>query len=619
MRRPRATAPAAPAVPAKGPATGTPRTRPAAFGPSAARVLRRLVSFRRLITGIAALGLTSILLNVCGPRLLGHTTDLIFSGTLGGDRRRGIDYHAVTVTLAVTLAVYAVSGLCWILQGRLTTRVIQHAVSALRQEAGTKLSRLPLSYFDRQQRGEVLARVTNDVDNLSQSLQQTLSQVTNSLLLVLGIIVMMMWISPLLAVIALVTVPLALLGALAVGRRAQPQFARQWQSTGELSAYVEEMYSGHALVRSSGRGPDAVREFGERNRALLLAGFRAQFLSGLTQPVMSFVNNVDYVLIAVVGGLRVASGTLSIGEVQAFIQYAWQFSGPLSQLAALGNVMQSGVASAERIFEFLDAPEETPDPPASTAPPQPRGRVTLENVSFGYEPGRPLLRGIDLDVPAGRTVAVVGSTGAGKTTLVNLLMRFYEVTGGRILIDGADAAAMTRHALRSHFGTVPQDTWLFAGTVADNIAYGVSRLVTREEIEAASRAAAADHFIRTLPDSYDTVLADDGAGVSAGERQLLTIARAFLADPPILLLDEATSAVDTRTELLIQRATERLSAGRTTFVIAHRLSTIRKADLILVMDEGAVVERGTHAELLALGGLYARLHAAHAGRGTGTG
>lgn len=588
-----------------------PTHKPAAFIPSAARLLQRLTSFRPLLTGVATLGLTSIVTNICGPFLLGRATDLIFSGVTGTGEHHGIDFNAVTYTLAATFAAYAISGLCWIFQGRLTSQIIQSAMSRLREDAETKLSRLPLTYFDGQRRGEVLSRVTNDVDNLSQSLQQSLSQITNSLLLVLGIISMMVWISPLLATIALITVPIALAGAAIIGRRAHRHLSHQQQSTGELSAFLEEMYTEHALVKSSGRDADATTDFSDRNSVLFSTTFRAQMLSGFTQPTMTFVNTVGYVLIAVIGGLRVASGSLTIGEVQAFIQYAWQFSGPLSQIASLGNVMQSGVASAERIFEFLDAIEEEPDQPATISHFVEPGRVTLEDVTFHYVPGRPLLEHVNLDVATGQTVAIVGSTGAGKTTLVNLLMRFYEVTNGRILIGGVDTKLMTRHALRSQFSMVLQDTWLFTGKIADNIAYGVSRSVTREEVEDAARAAAADHFIRTLPQGYDTVLDEDGAGVSEGQRQLISIARAFLSDAPIVLLDEATSSVDTRTELLIQQATARLGKGRTTFVIAHRLSTIRDADLILVMDRGAIVEEGTHTELLAAGGAYARLHAAH--------
>ncbi|WP_455754482.1 ABC transporter ATP-binding protein, partial [Streptomyces prasinus] len=464
--------------------------------------------------------------------------------------------------------------------------------------------------FDKRQRGEVLSRATNDIDNLGQTLQQTMGQLINSLLTVIGVLAMMFYVSWILALVALVTVPLSFVVATRVGKRSQPHFVRQWKTTGTLNAHIEEMYTGHTLVKVFGRQEESARQFAEENEALYEAGFRAQFNSGVMQPLMLFVSNLNYVLVAVVGGLRVASGSLSIGDVQAFIQYSRQFSMPLTQVASMANLVQSGVASAERVFELLDAEEQSADVSPAERPAELRGRVALERVSFRYDPGKPLIEDLSLTVEPGHTVAIVGPTGAGKTTLVNLLMRFYEVSGGRITLDGVDMARMSRDELRSGIGMVLQDTWLFGGTIAENIAYGASREVTREEIEEAARAAHADRFVRTLPDGYDTVVDDEGSGVSAGEKQLITIARAFLSDPVILVLDEATSSVDTRTEVLIQKGMAELAHGRTSFVIAHRLSTIRDADTILVMENGSIVEQGSHEKLLAAGGAYARLYRA---------
>ncbi|WP_381798745.1 ABC transporter ATP-binding protein [Streptomyces niveus] len=621
---------------------GSPSQRSMDFKGSSKRLLRQLAREKVTLWWMVAAGVLSVAASVVGPKILGSATDLIFAGvvghqTPGGPSKeetvsrlreegeggladllsgvdftpgQGIDFDAVGRVLLVALAVYVAAGLLMLVSTRLSIRVINLTIYRMREDVQAKLSRLPLSYFDRQQRGEVLSRATNDVDNISQTLQQTMGQLINSLLTIVGVLGMMLWISPLLALVALVTVPLSVLVATKVGKRSQPHFVQQWKSTGTLNAHVEEMYTGHALVKVFGRQDESARAFQEQNEALYEAGFKAQFNSGVMQPLMFFISNLNYVLVAVVGGLRVASGTLSIGDVQAFIQYSRQFSMPLTQVASMANLVQSGVASAERIFELLDADEQEKDAPSAARPHELRGRVALDGVAFRYEPDKPLIEDLSLSVEPGQTVAIVGPTGAGKTTLVNLLMRFYEVTAGRISLDDIDIATMSREDLRSRIGMVLQDTWLFGGTIAENIAYGAAREVTREEIEEAARAAHADRFIRTLPDGYETVIDDEGSGVSAGEKQLITIARAFLSDPVILVLDEATSSVDTRTEVLIQKAMAQLAHGRTSFVIAHRLSTIRDADVILVMEKGSIVEQGTHEGLLTAQGAYARLYAA---------
>ncbi|MFJ9208546.1 ABC transporter ATP-binding protein [Streptomyces sp. NPDC102264] len=607
-----------------GPAAGPSLERSLDFRRSAVRLLRTMAPERGLLLGVLAAGTAAVGLAVVLPKILGHATDLVVSGA-GGPY--GADYPAVARVLAVVLSLNAVSAALSWAQTRLTMEVVQRAGYRLREEAQTKLSRVPLTYIDKQTRGEVLSRTTNDIDNIVQTMQQALGQMVRGVLTLVGVLAMMFWISPPLALIVLATMPVSVLAAVRIGKRAQPQFVTQWAVTGRLNGHVEEMYTGHAEVLVFGRKREAVRTFEEHNEELYDASFRAQFISGVIQPALSFVGNLTYVLIAVAGGLRVASGTLSIGDVQAFVQYSYEFNGPVTQLASMANLLQSGIASAERVFELLDAEEEAASPAADTdadkntdpgtgtgtgtdtgTSPGP-GTVSFEKVSFRYEPAKPLIEDVSLVVEPGQTAAIVGPTGAGKTTLVNLLMRFYEVTGGRITLGGVDIARIPREELRSGIGMVLQDTWLFGGTIADNIAYGVPGDVSRERVVEAARATHADRFIRTLPDGYDTVVDEEGAGLSAGEKQLLTIARAFLAEPAILILDEATSSVDTRTEVLIQRAMSSLRSGRTSFVIAHRLSTIRDADVILVMENGAIVEQGSHDELLAAEGAYARLYA----------
>ncbi|HEX9065540.1 MAG TPA: ABC transporter ATP-binding protein [Streptosporangiaceae bacterium] len=611
------------------------------FTASSRRLLRTLSPQRALLAAGLALGVVSVTFSVLGPKLLGDVTNQIFTGIFS--RRipagvtkaqviarlraegkgieadmlgamhlipgQGVNFDAVGRTLALVAIVYVVAAITGVFQGRIVARIVNDAIYTMREQVQAKLARLPLSYFDRQPRGEILSRVTNDIDNLAQSLQQTLSQAVISILTIIGVLTMMFWISWLLALIALVTVPVSIVLVSRIGKRAQPQFVRQWSTTGKLNAHVEENFTGHSLVRVFGQSDAALGTFTEHNEKLFQSSFRAQFISGTIQPAMMFIGNLNYVLVAVVGALRVAAGALTLGGVQAFIQYSRQFSQPLTQVASMANLLQSGVASAERVFALLDADEQEPDKTVPARPRQVRGRVRFEDVSFRYFDDVPLIEHLSLAVEPGHTVAIVGPTGAGKTTLVNLLMRFYEVNGGAITLDGVDIADMSREELRGLTGMVLQDAWLFGGTIAANIGYG-SPGATRADIVEAAQATYVDRFVQMLPDGYETTIDEEGSNLSMGERQLITIARAFLARPAILILDEATSSVDTRTEVLIQRAMNSLRQGRTSFVIAHRLSTIRDADTILVMEHGQIVEQGTHDQLLAAGGAYARLYAA---------
>ena len=606
------------------------------------RMLGLLSPYRAALVVVTLMGTAGVALTVIAPKILGKATDVVFAGAISrlpvwhgvttqaeavaGLRAAGqgkladlvagldhfvpgggIDFNRLGQLLLVVLALYVAGALLTWGQGFIINVVMVRAMWRLREQVEEKINRLPLAYFDRVQRGELISRVTNDIDNITQTMQQSLSGALTAILTVLGVLVMMFSISWKLALVALVSLPLMGVIFGIIGPKSQKAFGLQWRKVGRLNARVEESFSGHALVKVFGRRRDFHQRFRADNEELYQASFRAQFLSGIIWPGMSFVGNLTYVGIAVLGGLMVANGTMRLGSVQAFIQYAQMFTQPLSQLGGMAAVVQSGTASAERVFQLLDEDEQSHDPADAPAPVDGDGTIEFEHVAFSYSPDKPLITDLSFTVRPGETVAIVGPTGAGKTTLVNLLMRFYELDGGRILVDGQDIATLTRHDARARTGMVLQDTWLFAGTIRENIRYG-RQSATDEEVLAAARATYVDRFVHSLPHGYDTVLEEDAANLSAGERQLITIARAFVAQPSVLILDEATSSVDTRTERLLQHAMASLRQGRTSFVIAHRLSTIRDAHLILVMEHGAIVEQGTHEELIETRGPYYRLY-----------
>jgi len=609
------------------------------FRGSARRLLLRLRPEGAKLLVVLLFGVVSVIFTIVGPKMLGHAMDVLFEGVvnqklpagatqeqvlaqlqvsgqdqlaemLSGmhlDPGAGVDFAEIGRILGLLAIVYVVSAVFGWMQQYLMAGIAQRTMYRLREDVDRKLARLPLRYFDDHPRGDVLSRVTNDIDNISMTLQQSLGQIVTAVLTIVGVLIMMLTSSVLLALISLIAVPLSFAATMQIVKRSQTQFAAQWERTGRVDGYIEEVFTGHEIVKVFGKRRRAIETFGSLNEQLYEATFRAHFISGIIQPSMMFISNLNYVAICIVGGLGVTNGTMSLGDVQAFIQYSRQFTQPITQTAAIVNQLQSAVASAERVFELLDEAEEELEVAQPEVLTTTEGRIALQDVSFRYLPDAPLIEELSIEVPAGETVAIVGPTGAGKTTLVNLLLRFYEIDEGTISIDGVDTRRLTRSGLRQLFGMVLQDPWLFHGTIRDNIAYGREG-ATEEQIEAAARAARVDHFVHTLPDGYETVVDDEATNVSQGEKQLLTIARAFLADPQILILDEATSSVDTRTEVLIRAAMSDLMRGRTSFVIAHRLSTVRDAHTILVMDHGSIIEQGDHQSLLERRGFYHDLY-----------
>jgi ATP-binding cassette subfamily B protein len=580
--------------------------------------LKRLIVYFRpyrnallLILVCAVLGTA---FNIIGPKIMGQVTTKLFEGIIGkyaaarlGESAPSVDFVFIGKVILALIGLYLMSALFNYIQQYQMAGISQKIVFDMRSDINEKLSRLPLKFFDSRTHGEIMSRVTNDIDTVGTTLQQSLTQLVTSVCTILGVLVMMLTISPVLTLITLVTLPLSFLATANIARQSQRNFAAQQKELGVLNGHVEEMFTGHEIVKAFGHESKAIEVFDEINGRLYNAGWKAQFVSGVIMPLMNFVNNLGYVLICVVGGIMAANKALKLGDIQAFIQYSRQFTMPIAQTANIANVLQSTIACAERVFELLDEVEELPDRQDALVIESPRGEVSFEDVTFGYKEGVILMKDLNIHVSQGQTIAIVGPTGAGKTTLVNLLMRFYEIGGGRITVDGVDIRDIERGRLRTMFGMVLQDTWLFKGTIRENIAYGRENASAEEIIEAA-RTAHADHFIRALPQGYDSVLNEEASNISQGEKQLLTIARAILSNPAILILDEATSSVDTRTEVYIQRAMKNLMSGRTSFVIAHRLSTIRDAELILVMNNGSIIETGNHAELLARGGFYAELY-----------
>ncbi|HVU69317.1 MAG TPA: ABC transporter ATP-binding protein, partial [Ktedonobacteraceae bacterium] len=586
--------------------------------------LKRLVGYfmpqKFLLLAVLITAIIGTVFNIVGPKILGLATTKLCDGLIAkfkvmyvnkmlhaNQPLPDVDFGYIGRILLILLGLYVISALFMYIQQYIMAGVAQRMIYRLRREVDEKLSRLPLKYFDSRTHGEILSRAVNDMDNLSTTLQQSITQLITSAVTLIGVVVMMFTISWLLSLIVLLTLPLSMFVVTGIAKRSQNYFRKQQRSLGELNGHVEEMYTGHKIVKAFGRERQSIEEFIRLNDKLYDAGWKAQFVSGIIMPLMRFVGNLGYVLVAAIGSVMVTQGSIAIGDVQAFIQYAQQFTMPITQLANIANVIQSSIASAERIFELLDEEEEVPEAADAVVLSKPQGAVEFRHVRFGYKEDAILMEDMNIDVRPGQMIAIVGPTGAGKTTLVNLLMRFYEVNDGAILIDGVNITDIKRGNLRRTFGMVLQDTWLFNGTIRDNIAYGREDS-SEAEIVRASKAANADHFIRTLPEGYSTVLNEEATNISQGQKQLLTIARAFLADPEILILDEATSSVDTRTEQQIQKAMTELMKGRTSFVIAHRLSTIRDADLILVMNHGTIIEKGTHEELLAARGFYADLY-----------